>query len=534
MKILDFASVENIQVLPCNENTKKALFDYGTCTLFPNGHIIVDFGAEICGVVHIVFGENDNNSFVRVRLGESVYETCSEPGEKNAGNDHSLRDNEYRAILFGDVTTSESGFRFARIDYVKGDKPIHVARIYAEEHTNGLKKKGYFACSDERINEIYSVAERTIAQCVRKDDIWDGIKRDRLLWIGDLYPELCSAFYVYGIIPQFESTLKEATANLDKWVNNIPSYSAWWIICLAEYYEMSGKKSFVKEMLPYLNFVVKSFSQVVKTDGTINFCNNRLAYWQENEFFTDWPTHLTKDSEFAWRYIVSIAMEKACALYSLFNVDSSLAANCLARLKKGVCGDSKFKQLTAFGVLSGYIDEASGKRLLENDTLKGMTCFMSFAIVKAMEKISDGETILKLIKDYYGAMLDMGATTFWEDFDMSWLDENPDPITSLPNKNKKNIHADFGKFCYKGLRFSLCHGWSTGFMSFFYRYILGVIPMSAGYASVKIEPHLCGLKYAEGAISTKYGTIHIKHTLVNGEIKTVVDLPKKIELIKSV
>ena len=534
MKILVSKGVDNGQTLLANENTIKPLFDYDTCTFQPGGYMIVDFGQEICGNVHIIFGGNENGSFVRVRLGESVYETCAEPGEKNAGNDHSLRDNEYRAILFGDVTTSQSGFRFARIDYIRGNAPVHIARIYAEEHTNGQKKKGFFACSDERINRIYSVAERTIAQCVRKDTIWDGIKRDRLLWIGDLYPELSAAFYVYGLIPQFENALREATINSDKWVNNIPSYSAWWIICLSKYYELSGKKSFVKEMLPYVDFIVGSFASIVKEDGTVDFSNNKLAYWQDNEFFSDWPTNLTEDSKFAWRYIVSIAMNKACGLYDLFGADSSLAGSCLARLKKVVCADSSFKQVTAFGVLSGAIDKEKGKCLLETDTLKGMTCFMSFAIIEAMEKTSDGEKILKLIKEYYGAMLDMGATTFWEDFDMSWLEENPDPITALPDKNRKNIHADFGKFCYKGLRFSLCHGWSTGFLSFFYRYILGVVPAAAGYTAVKVEPHLCGLTYAEGAIPTKYGMIRIKHTLKNGEIETVLDMPKKIKLVKPV
>lgn len=534
MKILVSEGVENGQILPFNENRIKALFDYDTCVFSPGGYIIVDFGEEICGTLHVLFGGNEDEAFLRIRLGESVYETCAEPGEKNAGNDHSLRDNVYRAILFGDVSTSQSGFRFARIDYVKGSVPVRIARIYAEEHSNGRKKKGYFTCSDERMNEIYSIAERTIAQCVREDTIWDGIKRDRILWIGDLYPELCAAFHVYGLIPQFEIALREATANHEKWVNNIPSYSAWWIICLAQYYELSGKKSFVKEMLPYVDFVVKSFSVIVKENGAVDFSDNKLAYWQDNEFFTDWPTNLTEDSKYAWRYIVSIAMEKACSLYALFGADISLAEDCLARLRKSTCPDSSFKQVTAFGVLSGAIDEEKGKRLLETDTLKGMTCFMSFAIIEAMEKTSDGEMILNLIKEYYGAMLDMGATTFWEDFDMSWLEESPNPITALPDKNRKNIHADFGKFCYKGLRFSLCHGWSTGFISFFYRYVLGIVPTAAGYASVKVEPHLCGLTYAEGAIPTKYGTIRIKHTLENGKIETMLDLPKKIKLIKSV
>ena len=28
---------------------------------------------------------------------------------------------------------------------------------------------------------------------------------------------------------------------------------------------------------------------------------------------------------------------------------------------------------------------------------------------------------LDIIRDYWGGMLDMGATSFWEDFDLAWM-----------------------------------------------------------------------------------------------------------------
>ena len=57
-------------------------------------------------------------------------------------------------------------------------------------------------------------------------------------------------------------------------------------------------------------------------------------------------------------------------------------------------------------------------------------------------------------------MLSRGATTFWEDFDISWLDGSG-RIDEIPDPEKKDLHADYGRFCYKGLRHSLCHGWSA-------------------------------------------------------------------------
>ena len=76
-----------------------------------------------------------------------------------------------------------------------------------------------------------------------------------------------------------------------------------------------------------------------------------------------------------------------------------------------------------------------------------------------------------MMKEYYGAMLDKGATTFWEDFDIEWA-ENSCRIDELPKDGEKDIHGDFGAFCYKGFRHSLCHGWSAGATDLIKRYIL--------------------------------------------------------------
>ena len=77
----------------------------------------------------------------------------------------------------------------------------------------------------------------------------------------------------------------------------------------------------------------------------------------------------------------------------------------------------------------------------------------------------DKEQAVNVMKEYYGAMIDKGATTFWEDFDIDW-GNNSCRIDEFPKENQKDIHGDFGDFCYKGFRHSLCHGWSSGVLAF--------------------------------------------------------------------
>ena len=85
---------------------------------------------------------------------------------------------------------------------------------------------------------------------------------------------------------------------------------------------------------------------------------------------------------------------------------------------------------------------------------------MSYYILKAVASFNKAKAV-EMLKEYYGAMLDKGATTFWEDFDIKWA-ENSCRIDEFPKTNEKEIHGDFGAYCYKGFRHSLCHGWSGG------------------------------------------------------------------------
>jgi len=62
--------------------------------------------------------------------------------------------------------------------------------------------------------------------------------------------------------------------------------------------------------------------------------------------------------------------------------------------------------------------------------------------------VFDKETAVAMMKEYYGAMLDKGATTFWEDFDISWA-ENSCRIDEFPKEGEKDIHGDFGAYCLR-------------------------------------------------------------------------------------
>ena len=422
-------------------------------TVFEAGdYIILDFGKEMCGGVRILTFHADM-ARVRLRFGESVTETCSDVGgSQNATNDHALRDFEIHLPRFSDMTFGNTGFRFLRIDFYG---KASIKSIVAENNILRRRAVYRYAGKDARIREIFSVAKRTVDLCTSSGYIWDGVKRDRLVWIGDMHPEMLALTTLYGRMPEIEKSLdyvREQTP-LPGWMNGFPMYSMWWIIILADYYEKTNCRAFIEEQLPYLEALVVQISGCVRDDG-------ELAY---PSYFVDWPTRNQPDELHGVRAINIIAMKKAILLLGAFQKDATLANDVLSRLLKIEITPTKSKQVVGLKYFATELTEAD-KALLVDGGAKGMSTFMSYYILKAVASFNRTFAI-DMMKEYYGAMLDKGATTFWEDFNFAWV-ENSSRIDAFPKDGEKDIHGDFGAFCYTGFRHSLCHGWSAGVLQF--------------------------------------------------------------------
>ena len=158
-----------------------------------------------------------------------------------------------------------------------------------------------------------------------------------------------------------------------------------------------------------------------------------------------------------------MAVKKAMALLKAFGRDTATAEEILARLLKVEIECADKKQVIGLKYFAVGINEEEKRRLVEGNA-KGMSTFMSYYILKAVASF-DKEKAIEMMKEYYGGMLDMGATSFFEDFDIAWM-KNACRIDEFPKAGQVDIHGDFGAFCYKGFRHSLCHGWSAGVVTF--------------------------------------------------------------------
>ena len=498
--VLDWGKVESESELlvpkrPC------VSFSTERCTSFneKGAFVVLDFGKELCGGLRIVTrAAFDGIALFRITLGESLSECYSSIGVKNATNDHSPRDFEAKISNMSDLTFGQSGFRFARIELLS-EKAVLLKNIYAVNTLPFFEKEGYIRTSDPELNQIIETAAYTLKLNFQNGYIWDGIKRDRLVWSGDLHQEIISSLYLFGDNPNITNSLsflREETP-AEKWINNIPSYSAWWVINLCDYCTMTGNVQYFAENKDYAQAVLMHFNQCISAAGTMDFEMGDHPM----RFFLDWPTQNTDDAAIGTAGILLVAAEKYLAMEE--NTDCREILKKLERYKSEAC---TFKQTRAFQILAGRTDDGDAS-FLENEGARGFSTFMAYYILTADAK-AGGKNMLSIIKDYFGAMLSRGATTFWEDFHMDWL-EGSGRIDCLPEPGQKDIHGDYGAYCYKGFRHSLCHGWASGVLAFVVEYMLG-LRMENGTVLGDLTPHTMGVETMEAKLPVNDGWFVIK------------------------
>ena len=484
-----------------------------------DARIVLDFGRELCGGVRLLTHYINDGQPVGIRFGESLTEAITPTGVKNATNDHSPRDFLVGIPQLSDLRFGQTGFRFVCLEFHGGE--YRLKSVLAASETEYHEVKGSFECSDPLVNDIYAVACRTLSLCLQNDMIWDGIKRDRLVWIGDLHPETLGLLYTVGGIKNIENCLDFATEKTPPtdWMNGLTAYSFWWIIVLYDYYRFTGKTDVLLRHADYLDALVANTETLIGEDGSTNFPSD----------FLDWPTSGSKDAAEGVAALCKAACDRASVLLRLAGKDATRAEYASAKIARRKKIPLTYKQAAAMRYLAFGDDSSAVGKLLTENGARGLSAFMSYYILSAVKRTAGAEKALRMMKEYYGGMLDKGATSFWEDFDVEWINGSG-RTDALPEVGQKDIHGDYGKYCYTGFRHSLCHGWSCGPIEFLAESVLGITVSDVGCKKITIAPDLGGLQYAKGKFPTPYGIIEICHTATENGIVTEIIAPKETEI----
>ena len=543
-------SVRDAQLLLKPNTGQSDIFASGMCQLVNKGSdkasVILDFGKEIHGGLKIVISTVSpaRTPVFRVRFGESVSETCSElntttslveTGSKEvmdlknntATNDHAMRDMELTCPYYGSIEIGSTGYRFVRLDLLTDDMLVNLKEVTAILRYRDIPYEGSFNCSDQRLNDIWMTGAYTV-HLNMQEYIWDGIKRDRLIWLGDMHPETSTISYVFGEDESVYSSLDLAVKQypLPNYFNGMSAYSMWYLIMQYDWYMHFGNIDFLRKHGDYIKGLVDLIDTKVDAEGNDELGGGR---------FLDWPSSPNeKGVHSGYRALIVWAMNDAAKLCRILGDEpqAKKAEAIAARLNKKIMPSNNLKQAEGLMAIAGLKSaEDAAKAILEGGP-KGFSTFYGYYMLQALAMDGKYAEALDIISKFWGGMLDLGATTFWEDFNLDWVD-NVGRIDEFVPAGKKDIHGDFGAYCYPGFRHSFCHGWASGPTAWMSQHVLGIEPLEPGCRKVSVKPHLGNLEWAEGTCPTPLGNIYVKHVRqADGSVKSIIKAPKGVKVVK--
>ncbi len=530
--------VQNAPSLLRPSSGQVTLDDRSGCTMRNYGKppgVLLDFGRELQGGVQIAVADLKETSprsktvRVRVRFGESAAEAMSDlGGDENATNDHAVRDQTLLLPWLGTAEIGNTGFRFVRIDLLETNSFVTLKFVRALSLHRNLAPAGSFRCSDERLNRIWSTGAYTVFLNMQ-NYLWDGIKRDRLVWIGDMHPETSTIGAVFGnveVVPASLDLIRNETPPT-RWMNGISSYSMWWIIIQRDWFRQTGDLKYLREQHAYLKALLDSLKKHIGSDGREALPETR---------FLDWPSSENPKAIHAGLQSLMVLAFAAGGEIATALDDAEIVKACadtVQLLRKHIPDPGGSKQAAALMALAALGDPAKlNRQVLAVDGARRLSTFYGYYVLEARALAGDYAGCLDTIRQYWGAMLDLGATTFWEDFNLDWL---PDAgrIDELVPAGKKDIHGQYGAYCYKGFRHSLCHGWASGPTPWLSRHVLGVEIVEPGCKTVRVRPHLADLLWAEGTFPTPSGPIKIRHEKQpDGTVRSDIQAPPAIKVLR--
>jgi hypothetical protein len=482
-------------------------------------YLVLGFGKECPGRIRVV-SASPAPMRLEVQYGESVEEASSSPY---------LGANEIYVPPFGTAYGPKSAFAYALIRFLGGSSPLRFKAIDADYIYYPIKQMGSFESSDPVLDTIWRVGAYTAHLCMQ-DQVLDGVKRDRMCQAGGLDISGRVISTAFGDRFLLDKSLKDLIAGagnpISNDVNSIPGFSAFWVMCEADYFRHTGDMAHLRSVHESLRALMEYMATQIDEKGFF-----RNSY--NHSIFVDWSPDLDADSaesrrvtlmeflrafsEGAWlleQAGVSPASEKFRRVAEKLRADTLKNSLDPAR---SIFGERW--QTNAMAVYAGLADAGQRVAIWENILSRPyrftVTPHMNFYAISAMAEAGRRKEALEWIRNYWSGMLRPDTTTFWEGYDSRWPEEH----------FHQHLQTDHGE----GYFVSLCHGWSSGATAWLTEQVLGIQPTAAGFTRVAIRPDLCGLKWARGAEPCPLGLVKVDYQYDGADFKARIEIPEGVK-----
>jgi hypothetical protein len=375
-----------------------------------------------------------------------------------------------------------------------------------------LEYRGAFKSSNETLNCIWEVARYTLHLNTREFFL-DGIKRDGWVWSGDAYQSFLMNYYAFFDNDVCKRTLIALRGKdpIATHINTIMDYSFYWFMSFYDYYLYTGDLEFIRQnyakMLTLMDFCLKRRNK-----------NGMMEGLDGDWIFIDWAKMEKKGEVSAEQLLFYRSLEILSEFSQLLNQqDNFIKFDELAKeLKSKIVefywqedlgglvttriNEKPVEQITKhsniFALMFNVLDQDQTERVINNVLLNDnipriKTPYFRFYELAALCEAGKHDFVINEMLDYWGGMLNLGATTFWEEYD--------------PALEGVEHYVMYGEPFDK----SLCHAWGASPIYLLGKYYLGVSPLTPGYETYQIKPNLGTLSWIQGSVPTPDGDIDV-------------------------
>jgi alpha-L-rhamnosidase len=290
-----------------------------------------------------------------------------------------------------------------------------------------------------------------------------------------------------------------------------------WGIAVWEYFWYSGDRTFLKQIFPAVLKNLKGAANMLDENGlfTGNYWN--MFDWTGADQDRNTVTHNTMffigAIDAALKCADALDDTKNAAGLKKLRTKLKRNVNRLWDTEKNAYPDSihddgtispSVCQHTSFlSILYDIVEKKHHVAALNNvlnkpDGMVGIgSPFALLYLYEMMDKEGLQDEIIESIYRNYEEMLRQGATTVWEQL--------------------------------RDTR-SHCHAWSSSPIYFLNRIVLGVRQTAAGGKSFEVSPMPNGLGWADGAVATPFGPLHVKWEIAGRSLKIGITAPAGVKV----
>lgn len=423
-----------------------------------NSGVIVDFGEHLTGFVSFKIEDNGRAADAPLRIkftfGEVPAEVAVPFDPYQGGLSRAWLQDEI--ITISEVPTvitipRRLAFRYVKMELLGSSRysDFKLSDIFVKATTSVNTQAAPLAASTpELIRKIDQVGLTTLKECMQTV-YEDGPKRDRRLWIGDLYLEslantvsfknyaltkhclymLAALSYENGVAP---SNVFERPAPHPQ-INPLFDYALIYTVALKEYLEATGDKETANDLWKTVKQQIEIPKKYIGADGMMDYKKAEKEWW----VFFDWRDGLDKQAALQgvviWAYKNTYELAKMLGkeaevkeLPALIEKMTQATHKNLYDTKAGVFVSGEAKQISycsqAWMVLSGVATKQEGAKALKAlattpEVVRPGAPYLYHYVIEAMIKVGMEQEAKDLITNYWGDMVNKGADTFWEVYD---------------------------------------------------------------------------------------------------------------------